>query len=330
MPDEIEVMSESPMQPDPEKLPEKMHTLNRVVGDVNVSQGGTADSLLEEIIKMDEDKFIPWEEVALPSLGYYYDGMIPGGIVRVKGMGIHADKILSTQRLAQTGQSIDYLFNNCVQLPNDFDQSELLTGDRIFLLYVLRGITHGNKYEFLMKCANCQASSTHVYDLNELAATITRPNSALGDEPFRVDLPYMSAALKRKVWVRVRLVRGKDTTTIANRVKFNKRVRSGLVTQQQRNQIAIDEAVTENLNLIIVGFGAEGSTGETSDKSKIKSLVEKMHSSDTAEIRQFLRNNSPGIDTTIEVECPECGHEYKAELPITESFFRPTGNGTAG
>jgi len=307
-------------QPEESKVPQhKVDLSNKVRG------ASTAESLLEEIISMNEDDFIPWEEVTLPSRGEYYSGRIPGGVVRVRAMGIHADKILATQRLAQTGQSIDYLFKYCVQLPDEFDQSDLLSGDRIFLLYVLRGITHGNIYEFLMKCPNCGTNAVQQYDLNELAQTITFPDSSLGDEPFKIVLPYMSEVLGREVWVKVRFMRGRDVSTIAGRQKFNKRVRSGAPNKQQR-QIVIDQTVTENLSLVITAFGGANAEGEVRSRASIKALVDRMHAKDTATIRQFLKESSPGIDTTIMVECPDCAAEFRAELPITESFFRPTSD----
>lgn len=288
----------------------------------------TAESMLAEIIKMKEDTFIPWEEVTLPSQGYYYGGNLPGGVVKVRAMGIHAEKILSTARLAQTGQSIDYLFNHCVQLTEGFDQGELLVGDRVFLLYVLRGITHGNIYEFALKCPSCEHTSTHVYDLNELAATVKGPNYELGPEPFKVPLPYLSQAAKKNLWVKVRLLRGKDIAAMTNRVKFNKRVAKA--SGPRNVQVAIDQAVTENLALAVDGFGGDGLVGEVRDSARIKAFVDTLHSKDSSTIREFLKHNSPGIDTTVVVQCPECDQEIRTELPITEGFFRPASTGESG
>jgi len=295
-----------------------------------VKDATTASDLLQEIISMKEDDFIPWEEVTLPSRGEYYDGKLPGGLVRVRAMGIHADRILATQRLAQTGQSIDYLFQHCVQLTEGFDAADLLSGDRVFLLYVLRGITHGNIYEFVIKCPNCDTTSVQQYDLNELAGTITYPDPSLGPEPFKLDLPYMSKVLGRNVWVKLRFLRGKDVSQLANRQRFQKRVRAATGQKPRGRQIVIDQTVTENLQLVIEAFGGSGAEGEVRDKARIKGLVDRLHAKDSAIIRQFLRDKSPGIDTTIQVECPECGFEYRADLPITESFFRPASNRETG
>jgi len=285
----------------------------------------TAQDLTQKIISMSEEDFLPWEEVTLPSKGIYYGDKVPGGVVRVRPMSIAAEKIMTTQRLAQTGQSIDYLFENCVDLPSGFDQSELLTGDRVFLLYYLRGITHGNIYEFTMKCPHCNSNSSHVYDLNELANTIQYPKEELGTEPFKITLPYLSKVMSKTVWAKVRFMRGKDSSHIANRQRFNKRVRAGNVVQKRaQKEVEIDQSITDNLSLLIVSIGGEGLNGEEKDSIKIKAIVDKMHSKDTSTIREFMRENAPGIDTSIIVDCPECQNEIRTELPITEAFFRPS------
>ncbi len=293
-----------------------------------------ATDLLNRIVGMEEDKFIPWEEVTLPSQGAFYNGGIPNGIVRVRAMGIHAEKILATQRLAQTGQSIDYLFEHCVQVPDGFDVRDLLSGDRVFLLYVIRGITHGNTYEFTMKCPNCGTISTHMYDLNNLAYTMRGPDQMLGEEPFRVDLPYFSKTVGKKCYVLVRFLRGRDVSDVANRARFNRKVHGkpprlvGAKTESRSTNVVIDETLTENLNLVIKGFGFDGDAkGAVGDPVQIKHLVDRLHARDTATIREFLKEKSPGIDTEIEIDCPECDHTFRTNLPITEGFFRPASEG---
>ena len=284
-----------------------------------------ANDLLEEILRKGESELIPWETMKLPSEGFYYDNAIPNGIIKIRAMGIEAEKILATSRLAQSGQSIDYLFNHCCEFPNDFDPLNLLTGDRMFMLYVLRGITHGNIYEFMVTCPNkdCKLSSTHQYDLNMLSETIQGPDPSLGKEPFRVSLPYISKVMGKDVWVNVRFLRGKDITSMATRDKFNKRaVPAAPRTERQvRNEVnagsSIDQTITDNLSMVI-----ESVMG-VQNKMKIEQFINKLHSSDTSTIREFIKDKSPGIDSMVIVTCPNCRLENRMELPITEGFFRP-------
>ncbi len=274
--------------------------------------GMAPGDVLDAILAKDSEDIIPWEECTLPSRGVYYNGKIPGGVVEARAMGIYADKILATARLAKTGKSLDWLFRKCVKFPaKDFDPLDLLAGDRIFLLYFLRGITHGNEYDFMITCTNqdCKKVSEHEYDLHKLFGSVKLPNQDLGPEPFKVVLPYLSEVTNNEFWVKVRLIRGRDTMSMLG-------VQGKGVKRAPGGDQSLDETLEQNLNLVIVD--AMGST----DPRKIKNLVDRMHSRDTATIREFLRENSPGIDTNITVEC-ECGHEMTVDLPITESFFRP-------
>jgi len=286
------------------------------------------EDFLRKILEMPEEKLIPWEECTLPSKGVYYGW--PDGVVMVKAMGQAAEKVLATQRLAQSGQSIDYLFRECCKFPNTFDPADMLLGDRVFLLYYLRGITHGNLYEFLISCPDCDASATHKYDLNDLASTIKWADASLGREPFRVVLPYITKATGREVYVGLKFLRATDANEMLSQRKFRKQnfsrpantVRSGGAMPSQRNKAkqdnSIDETLSDNLEKMIINVMG------ISDAMAIKAFVSKLHSTDTATIREWMRENSPGIDTTVLITCPSCDHEFRAELPISESFFRPT------
>jgi hypothetical protein len=321
----------SPGTPDPgvNKMATHVANLSGIVG-----PGDGAEELVDKILQTDPAQLIPWEECTLPSLGLYYDW--PDGIVRVKAMGQVAEKILATQRLAQSGQSIDYLFRECCQFPEGFDPTNLLLGDRIFLLYYLRGITHGNMYEFAVTCPNesCESVNTHRYDLNDLAETITWAKKSMGGEPFKVNLPYMSKATGRDIWVGVRFLRAADANDMLakrkamkkmsgvrpggarNRIAARRQREMDQQSQQQRTQM-LDDTISDNMEKIVVSI-----MGIT-DQFKVRDFVSRLHSQDTATIREWLRENTPGIDNTIEVDCPDCGNNFVIELPITESFFRP-------
>jgi hypothetical protein len=293
-----------------------------------LTPGMSNEQVLDQILSVPQEKLIPWEECELPSQGLYYGW--PDGVISVRAMGQKAEKILATQRLASSGQSIDYLFRECAKFPDAFDPSDLVLGDRVFLLYFLRGITHGNLYEFAVACPNqeCQQVHTHTYDLNQLAATIRPAKRELGEEPFKVVLPYLSKSVGRDIWVELRLLRAYDANDMIARRKVRKKMvaRPGRARnanqpvdprQQQQQQVVLDTALDDNLEKVIATILGDG------DKMKIRQFVQQLHAQDTATIREWLRENTPGIDNTIKIDCPDCGGDFTVELPITESFFRP-------
>lgn len=285
--------------------------------------GMTDAQLVDAVLSAPTESLIPWETVKLPSKGIYYGWSTP--YIEVRAMGQAAEKALANQRLAQSGESIDYMFRECCRFPNDYDSLDLLVGDRIFLLYYIRGITHGNLYEFAVTCQNpdCQHVSTHEYDLNELANTIIWADENLGSEPFKISLPYMSDSLKRDFWVELRFMRGRDTNSMLNKRRNKKKfavppVRTGRGLPRQRQELSLDDTLSENLDMVIQ------SVMGVKDHDKIQQFVRKMHATDTATIRTWLRDNSPGMDVTVSITCVECNTEMTIAMPVSESFFRPT------
>jgi len=295
-----------------------------------IKGGASNEDLVDQIIQIPDAQLIPWEECKIPSLGRYYNWT--SGMIQVKAWGANIDKILATTRLAQSGQSIDYMLASCCKFPDGFDPTQLLVGDQIFLLYYLRGITHGNVYEFVTTCPNpdCQSTGTFVADLNELAETIVWADEGLGSEPFKVILPYLSKKLGRDIWVSLRYMRVADSQYIVRqrratnravgqggRARVRRRQQPVPQREVQTGQIDLDDSLMRNLETIVVDI-----LGVT-DRFKVRDFVAKLHSSDLAVIREWLRDHSPGIDTQVELNCGECGNEFRVMLPITEAFFRP-------
>jgi len=298
-----------------------------------IKPGMSNEELVNTLVGLSPDVFIPWEMCTLPSQGRFYKDQFgnawPDGIVQVRAMTQTAEKVLATDRLAQSGQAIDYLLRECVKLPDGFDPVDLLITDRTFLLYYIRGITHGNMYEFAVECPNddCKKKSIHEYDLNLLANTIRVPDVTLGEEPFKVVLPYASELAGKDVWVSVRMLRGIDIQNMVNRRKLKQRtiVRPGRENnpfnrkmQESQEKVTLDQSLTEIMEKNIVNV-----MGITTPHI-VQSFIARMHARDSGTVREFLRENTPGIDTTVSITCTHCGNDITVEIPISEQFFRPS------
>lgn len=307
--------------PEPQKIDE-----NKPKPKLDIKADASPDEIARIVAGKSQDELLPWESVTLPSQGVYYDGQIPNGVISVRAMGLYTDKIFATARLVQSGQAIDEVFKKCVRFPGSFSPTDLLMGDRTFLLFYLRGITHGNIYEFMMKCQNeaCGSMSQYSYDFNDLWLTIKHPQ--FEKEPVRVELPYLTEITGRKFWVDVRFIRGNDMLVMAQRKKVLDKI-SGTQARNVKSDedrpkeslnkvINIDQSIEDNLNLVTVNVNGNA------ERHIIQQIMSKLHGRDSSAIREFLNKNSPGIDTQIMVNCPSCGQEMRIELPITESFFR--------
>lgn len=292
---------------------------------VSLGKDMTDDEFLHALTTAPEEMLIPWEEVPLPSMGIYYPGW-ENAIVRVKAMTQSVEKAFTNRRLVQSGGAIARMFEKCVELPGGMDAQHLLVGDHAFLLYYIRGLTYGNLYKFVATCPMCSAESSHVYDMNELYATVVQANESLGAEPFRVELPHLTAITGRNMWVGVRFLRQADITNMFAKQKFTKRlggntVRAGNVRGQrgaprQDMDMQAESMMGDTIEQVIASIN-----GNT-DQAIIQRIIASMHSRDHAAIRDFMTANTPGIDTTVRVTCQECSNEATMVLPVTENFFR--------
>lgn len=281
----------------------------------------------DDLLGKSDEYFMPWESVQLPSNGAYYDNM-PNGTIKVRPMGIDVDKMMANQRIVQSGELLNKIIEACVQLPDGMTVQDLLAGDQFFLLYYLRGITHGPDYEFVTDCPSCGAKSTYDYNLSDLSKTVKGPNPAHPIEPMSVKLPFLSEKLGKEVEALVRLVRVRDINamsktkdTVIDPLK-KARARSRGQNQPKIAKQDSDDIYTKNISMTIVGFRVDGT--DYKDDRKMQ-LIEKLHQRDSATIREFIDSITPGIDTSVEVTCQndECKKDYSISLPFGEGFFRP-------
>lgn len=296
-----------------------------------------SDLLGQLLDHVSSNNYIPWEKVQLPSNGIYYGDKMPDGYLEVKPMGVDVDKMLTNQRLAQSGELLNKIVESCTRFPPDMDVRELLAGDFNFLLYYLRGITHGPVYEFVSDCPFCKTKNVYEFDLTELYSTVKKNNPNYPEEPMSILLPKLSETFGKEVYALLRLVRVDDIMKMSqpgNDQIFDP-VKHGQVRLRGKNKHKttikndIDDTskIYENsMKRQVVGF--EIDNVKFTDSRKLQ-LIEKLHQQDTSTIREFIDDISPGIDTSLEVVCnnTECGKESTISLPWNENFFRPVKGG---
>jgi len=287
------------------------------------------ESVLDKILSMSEEEINPWEEVELPSGGKFYDSeLMQTGVVKVRAMNLAIEKALANQRLAKSGQALDIMLRKCVQLPDpEFEHLDLLIGDRYYLMFLIRGITFGNEYDFTLKCPSCGMEGMYKYDLNDLFNTIKKVDSDKDYEyPIKVRLPYLSDLLKTDIYIGLRYPTGRDLDNIFQS-KFGKRAKPRRRFEPTADGIQTDsnDDISNILKKCIVDVN-----GDT-NPIKLAQFIDKLHAKDLAVINEAITEDQPGIDTTIMVECMHCGEQIgPIMLPITDNFFRTTPSGGSG
>jgi len=247
----------------------------------------------------------PAEEAPLPSHGYLYkdvttDKLILSGRIMIRPMTMVEEKILATSRLIKTGQALDMMFRNCIK--SDIDPKDLLSSDRIFLMFWLRALSYGAEYEFTLHCPNPTCTKKFKYrvdikqqPIKEIAKDFT--------EPVELKLPKSGATIfyklpRGRTEEQARALRDKAA------VKFSE----------------VDNAATDRLQLLIDRIITP--EGEELNPNLWDKFLNSLLAYDSAIIREDMNGKDAGIEPVKDIQCPYCDEMFDEEIPITAEFFR--------
>ena len=226
---------------------------------------------------------------------------------RIRGMKVREERILSDRKLAKRGGQVDQLLKACWEEtldpgPYDFgeeiDWGKVLQGDRFFALLKVRSQTYGADYAFGVTCQNgaCRERIEWELDLSDLPVRAFSEESReafLNGNRFKTTLPEAGV----KVWFR--LLTGSD----------------------ERKLPALRKRAGEQLLSAMLNFRVSEVEGvEARDKRR---FLEELSMNDADFLVDEFDRVDCGVDTTIEVECPECFEVQEVELPFDRGFFMP-------
>jgi len=234
----------------------------------------------------------------------------PSGLSgEIRGLKVKEFNILADRRLAKGGGQIDAILSACwVETldpgPYDFgekniDWDKVLQGDRFYALLKVRSLSLGNTYPFGIVCQNesCRHRFEWEIALDDLdvrkLADDDRERFQSGNR-FETRLPGCG----KRVWFRLSI--GADER------RFSK------VRQANR-----DRLWSAMLALRVV----EIEDVKDTDKRR---FIEDLDISDAEHLRAEFDRVDCGVDTTVEIECPECLSVQDVDLPFDQRFFLGT------
>ena len=248
---------------------------------------------------------IPVATAPLPSSGRVYPVGSPlhgKETLEIRAMTAREEDILTSKALMKKGTIISELIRSCL-VDKSIQPNEMLIGDRTALMTAIRITGYGQEYDVEVTCNECEAKFQNTFDLAQL------PISRLSIDPvkegtnlFEFLLPYT-----KKV-VRFRFLTGRDEEEITATAEKQKKLNLGTGT---------DSMVTTNLL-----HSVESIDGVT-DRNAIARFVRSMPARDSLALRNYVRDNEPGIRMRQEVTCPSCGHAEEVGMPIGTSFLWP-------
>lgn len=294
------ILGPAPQQSQPvvNQMPQQPMVQEKKQEPVAVKNSGNYNIDSRSIHQTDRLFEAPTEEIELPSKGMFYKNK--KATVKIKHLTAEADDILFTEELYLKNQQLNALLENSV-IDKDIRPSEMLIGDRNYVLIELRRTGFGDDYKVdPMRCNSCLNVFNPTVDLSKIKK---KEVSELPDEEglFYIKLPVSKAEVK------FRLLTGDDEMVL-----------------QQQNSVAIGTGTFKVKKMYTQKYVLQiMSVNGITDKIFIKSFVEAMPLKDSRIFRDYSNKVDPGIDFFYNFKCPHCGAEEKRLIPFGLSLFYP-------
>lgn len=225
---------------------------------------------------------------------------LPSGIhVVLRPMTGRAERVLEDKKLYKSGALVDRYMMECIETIGDEKETmtpqekekallEMLSGDRNYLLMSIRIEGFGPEMIFTSTCPKCGKESGYEINLQEMMDNGTFPVYPYQNAPQRIDLPVSGGYAE-----------------------------IGHMTGQRERQMSQlpDNAIHQSMLLRMESLNGERPT--------LKDL-ENMHGRDLLALRAAMGEMKGGLDSTIELDCGECGVSYKISVASVPDFFVPS------
>lgn len=249
---------------------------------------------------------VPVDQAPLPSRGMLYDkesSLYQREVIEIRAMTAKEEDILMSQAYIKQGIVIDKLLESCI-VDKTIDVSELLVGDRNTILVALRVTGFGSDYKSITVCEHCNSKDTTTFDLTSLnLKNLDIQPVSPGVNEFEVHLP----------------VSNKTATVTLMTAAIEKEIRD--TETRNKEVLGIDpdvNRVTTRLTNILK------SVDGIRDRNKLKKFIESMPLRDSRAIRNFIKDNEPGIDMKTSYNCGYCNQEAQVTLSLGLNFLWPT------
>ena len=231
----------------------------------------------------------------------------PSGISgRIRGLKVREERFLADRKLAKSGAQIDELLKACWEetlddgpytLDGTMDWAKILQGDRFYALLMIRVLTYGAEYAFAVDCqsAACRARIDWEFDLTKLpvhALSEESRKSFISGNRFETTLPDTG---KKVIF---RLLTGDD----------------------ERKLPALQRSAPDKMLSSMLAYRILEIDGV--EKKAHRSFIEDLTLRDADFLMDEFDRVDCGVDTTIDIECPECLSQQEIELPF-HKFFLP-------
>lgn len=241
-----------------------------------------------------------WHQVTLPSLGLYYGGACPDGVVEITPWTTSQEERLVRTAGAGMAKVINQLIHESVRFPEGMTGDDLVIADQHYLLMKIRAISLVSSYTVDHKCPSCKVSSEITYDIDTLPVVTPEPET---QDTFDVFLPRC----------------GKTATLRMLRVRDEKKI---VEYRDQKRSIGMTDADSD-IYVYSLARQVDKVNGEDLKFDEKKDFIRGLIMLDLSIIKQESEDREVGLDTEVKATCASCGHVDTWDLPIQVGFFRP-------
>ena len=246
---------------------------------------------------MSEQKF-PTEIIDLPSGGKVYgkDSPLAEGKLELKYMTTREEDILMSENLIKKGVVIDKLLDSLI-VTNGVKQEHLILGDKNAVLVAARILAYGPEYTAeVSNPKNFEETIEHTFDLTECKFKEALKDVDYSDNTFEYETPIGKNKVKFK------LLTGAD----------EKQIEKDL---EQSKKFGYNTEISTRLRYTIIDVDGDNKP-ET-----ITAFSQNMLARDSVALRNYIKEISPDIDLTSEIEIG--GESVSVSIPLTVEFFWP-------
>ena len=242
--------------------------------------------------------------VELPSHGHLYKGMkadsdLKKGVIKIRPLTLKEEKILTTNRLLQQGKALDMILDNCIK--SDVDPMDLLSADRIYILFYLRGMSYGLEYDFNVRCYRCGTDFVQKLEIDKLPIKEWESVEE-AEEPWETELPVSGAK------VLSHFMRGHEENELVSK------------TREVKSFNEADDDIEISTSMLIDEIWIGEEKLDDADKAD---FIENMIAGDTSSWRDELNGRECGIKQLENIFCPRCESQLEFNIPLDRNFFRP-------
>ena len=246
---------------------------------------------------MSENKF-PTEIIDLPSEGKVYskDSPLSSGKLELKYMTTREEDILMSDNLIKKGMVIDKLLDSLI-ITKGVKESDLILGDKNAVLIASRILAYGPEYTVEVTNPNdIDEKIEYTFDLSQCPFKELPKDVDYSDNSFE----FITQVGKNKL--KFKLLTGADEKLIDKELK-------------QSSKFGYGTEITTRLRYTITEVDGD------SKSQTINGFIQNLLARDSVALRNYIRDISPDIDLTSEVEIG--GETVSVSIPLTVEFFWP-------